>query len=110
MSDKEITVGPRFFVGKNRVVNYLKNAEAFSEKTAQSLVDSKIVNLTRVVSTLLEEEVIDHTSEGHYYLRLEALDAFDNQRKKFMFILVTSIVIPAVLFLLLGIAWILTAT
>jgi hypothetical protein len=110
MSDENIIVGPRFFISKNRIVNFLKLKEAFNSKTAHSLDDLKVMNSTRVISVLMEEGVIVHTTNNHFYVRVEALEAFDEQKKKFQFILVTSIVIPAVLFLILGIAWILTAT
>lgn len=50
------------------------------------------------------------TSEDKFYLDYEAYQEFKEKRDKRDFMIIVSIVIPAILFLVLGIAWIFTAT
>ncbi|MBK5113802.1 MAG: hypothetical protein KGD59_07815 [Candidatus Heimdallarchaeota archaeon] len=50
------------------------------------------------------------TGENTYYLDYEAYQEFKERQDKRYFMIIVSIVIPSILFLLLGIAWIFTAT
>ncbi len=50
------------------------------------------------------------TGEEKFYLDYDAYQEFKEKRDKRDFMIIVSIVIPAILFLLLGIAWIFAAT
>ena len=50
------------------------------------------------------------TSEDKFYLDYDAYQEFKEKRNKRDFMIIVSIVIPAILFLILGIAWIFAAT
>jgi len=50
------------------------------------------------------------TGEQKYYLDYDAYQEFKEKQDKKFFMIIVSIVIPAILFLLLGIAWIFAAT
>ncbi len=50
------------------------------------------------------------TGEDKYYLDYDAYQEFKEKRDKRDFMIIVSIVIPAILFLILGVAWIFAAT
>ncbi len=64
------------------------------------------------IEHLIQNDIILQidTSEDKYYLDYDAYEEFKEKRNKRDFMIIVSIVIPAILFLILGIAWIFTAT
>jgi len=64
------------------------------------------------IEHLIQNDIILQidTSEDKYYLDYDAYEEFKEKRNKRDFMIIVSIVIPAILFLILGIAWIFAAT
>jgi hypothetical protein len=64
------------------------------------------------IEYLIKNDLLLQPDSGanEYYLDYEAYQEFKVKQDKRYFMIIVSIVIPAVLFLLLGIAWIFTAT
>ncbi len=60
------------------------------------------------IEHLIQNDIILQidTSDDKYYLDYDAYQEFKEKRNKRDFMIITSIVIPAILFLILGIAWI----
>lgn len=101
----------------HKIVYFFEEAEAINETNAISfekfndIVNIKLSNKIKIrnrkwaYKRLLQKSVIIKNSDDSYYIDLEKFEDY----KKWYFVLVTSIVIPSILFLMLGLAWILTA-
>ena len=64
------------------------------------------------IEYLLQNNLIlpKDSQNSKFYLDYDAYQIFKEKQNKRFFMIIVSIVIPAILFLILGIAWILTAT
>ncbi len=101
----------------HKIVYFFKDAEAIDETSAipyekfDNVVNIKIGSKRKirgrnwVFKRLLQKKVIVKNPDNYFYLDLESFEDY----KKWYFVVAISIIIPSIIFLLLGIAWILTA-
>jgi len=83
-----------------------------------ALTENKVISLDALgleltlyetrIEHLVKNDIIIQSESGElkFYLDYEKYQVFKEQQDKRMFMIIVSIVIPAILFLLLGIAWI----
>ncbi len=63
-------------IRKNHILKKLKQAQAFSEDSAKSLVEIGIINpfaFPNITKRMLKREIIKRTEEGKYYINLKKM-------------------------------------
>lgn len=63
-------------IRKNHILKKLKQAQAFSEDSAKSLVEIGIINpfaFQNITKRMVKREIIKRTEEGKYYINLKKM-------------------------------------
>ncbi|NHJ85950.1 MAG: hypothetical protein FK734_10845 [Asgard group archaeon] len=106
---KEINVKPR----RSHVISVFLSLEALSEESS-CLVSQLGLDLElykSLINELIDSKiiiVIHKKNEEFFYLDLDKYKAVKEQEDKRLFMILVSIVIPAIWFLLLGLAWLIS--